>query len=291
MRNFEWLEPTSLAEASRLLAEDREARPISGGTALVLLMKRGLLRPSALVSLRRVPDLRYIRRVNGSIAIGSMTSQHEVATSPLVREQLPLLARATSLVGNIRVRVASTVGGSLGEADYQSDLAPALMALDARIHLHGPEGRREVKVEDFFTGPYETCLRPGEVVAGVTVPVPPPGSRGVYLKFVVGPPTDRPALSVAAVGRFDGQGRFEALRLVLGSASGLSSRPLAVSGVEELCVGERPGEALFERVAELAYEQADPISDLRGSAWYKKEIAKVLVRRALAQIAGPEPIR
>jgi len=282
MHRFTVEQPTTLAEASALLLGHEDSRVIAGGTALVLLMKEGLLRPTRLVALRRIPGLTAVEEADGAVRLGSMVTQHTLEISPLIRQRLPMLAEAASTVGNIRVRVVSTVGGSLSEADYQSDLAPALAALGARVHIHGRQGGRAVPVVEFLRGMYEVDLQPGEVVAAVEVPLPPPGSAAAYLKHVTGPITDRPCLGVAAVVTLDGTGRCRALRVALSSVMGFSSRPLVIDGAAAGVAGRPLDEDAIAAVADAAYAQADPPDDLRGSAWYRREMTRVFTRRALA---------
>ena len=282
MRRFTIEQPTTLTDASALLRAREDARVIAGGTALVLLMKEGLLRPATLVALRRIPGLTNVEISNGMLHLGAMVTQHDVEISPIIRRAVPLLPEAAGKVGNIRVRCASTVGGSLAEADYQSDLAPALAAADARVEIYGPDGTRLVPVAEFLRGMYEVDLRPGEVVAGVRVPLPPAGTGMAYLKHVTGPITDRPCIGVAAVVTLDSGGICRGLRVALSSVLGFNSRPLVVDAAVIGGEGRRLDDAAIDVVAEAVYREADPPDDLRGSSWYRKEMTRVFTRRALA---------
>lgn len=281
MNRFSLLQPESLEEASAQLVAHEESRVIAGGTALVILMKEGLLRPSHLISLRRIPGLTAVDEHNGTLALGSMVTQHVLEVSPRVRDRLPILATAASKVGNIRVRTTSTVGGSLCEGDYQSDLAPALACLGARVRLRGPRGPRTAALVDFLGDAYEVDLGSGEIVVGIDVPVLPPNASAVYLKHVTGPVTDRPCLGVAALVALRPDGACANLRVAVSSVQGVSSRPLVIDAAGAGIEGRRLDGGAIEAVAEAAFTRADPPSDLRASAWYRKDMTRVFVRRAL----------
>ncbi len=282
MNRFSLLQPDTLEEASALLVSHEDSRVIAGGTALVILMKEGLLQPSHLVSLRKIPGLGAVEERDGVLALGSMVTQHTLEVSPRVRQRLPVLAAAAAKVGNIRVRTISTVGGSLCEGDYQSDLAPTLACLGARVHLHGPRGRRTLPVTEFLRDAYEVDLRPGDIAVGIEIPLLPPDAATVYLKHVTGPVTDRPCLGVAAMAALNPDGTCGDLRVALSSVRGVSSRPLVVDAAGTGVKGRKLDDAAIEAVADAVYAQADPPSDLRASAWYRKEMSRVFVRRALA---------
>lgn len=281
MHRFDLHVPSTLDEAHRTLAAHEDARILAGGTALMILMKERLVRPRALVSLSRIPELEQAVQRDNHLALGAMVTIHAVSQWTLARERLPLLAEALAMVGNIRVRTMATIGGSLCEADYQSDLSPVLVALGATVVLSGRGASRPVPVADFFTGLYETALQGGEILVGVEVPLLPPGSGTAYLKHVTGPITDRPCLGVGAIVTLDDTGECRDVRVAVGGAIGMTSRPLLVSGLSALAAGSRLTDDLIGAVAEEAYRQADPMSDLRASSWYRKEMARVFTRRAL----------
>src|SRR5690606_39019414 len=177
-------EPGSTREACALLAADPwGTKVVSGGTALVLMMRQGLVTPQSLVALWRIPGLAGITRAGDVLRIGATTTLAEVAASPLVRSVAPSLAHACSVVGNPRIRNVATLGGNLAEADYASDPPAALASLGARCHATGPDGTREIPVRDLVTGFYETVLDHAELITHVDVPIAGPGRRATYLKF------------------------------------------------------------------------------------------------------------
>jgi carbon-monoxide dehydrogenase medium subunit len=283
MHRFEVLQPDTLEEASEHLLALEDSRIIAGGTALVILMKEGLLRPTHLISLRRIEGLDRVEDSGGVYKVGSLVTQHSLEMSRSVHARLPVLAEAAAKVGNIRVRTMSTIGGSLSEADYQSDLAPALAALGATVRVHGSGDARSVEILDFLRDMYETDLRPGEIVSGIEVPVPAAGSGAAYLKLVTGPITDRPCLGVAAVVTLDADHRCLALRVALSSVMGFSARPHVVDGESAGVIGRPLDDAAVAAVADRAYQSVDPPDDARATGWYRREMTRVFVGRALAE--------
>jgi carbon-monoxide dehydrogenase medium subunit len=261
-----------------LRAHGEDAKAIAGGTALIILAKARLLQPRYLVALKLIPGQDAIEPCDGGVRVGALVTQRALETSPLLRERYPLLAEAASRVGNLRVRVMSTLGGSLGEADMQCDPPAALFLYDALVET---SAGREVPIREFFRGPYETCLAWEELVQGVRLPAPPPaGTRHVYLKYTTGPVTDRPCVGVAGLGRLDGAGRWAELRV---ACNGVGPVPLDVDC--SAAIGERPGEALAAEIGRVAAAASDPMDDLRGSAAYKREVTGVFVRRAVQALA------
>ncbi|MDE0033894.1 MAG: xanthine dehydrogenase family protein subunit M [Deltaproteobacteria bacterium] len=272
MRNFDLLEPKTVAEACRMLGAGDEVRPVSGGTALLILVKQGLLRPHTLVNLKKLEGANGITRDDaGAVRIEAMATIHEVETSPVVREHLPVLAAACHQVANIRIRHLATIGGNLAHGDHQSDPPGVLVALDAEVELSGAGGVRRLKLADFLLGTYETALEPGEMVTAVTVPPVAGRLVGDYLKFTTGSSEERPCAGITALVRLEGERAVEA-RLAVGA---VGPRPLL------LCQAD-PSETDLEAMADRAAEEIDPIPDLRGSADYKRHLVRVLGRRALA---------
>ncbi|MBM2811963.1 MAG: hypothetical protein HW416_2722 [Chloroflexi bacterium] len=271
--------PTSVVEACQFLAEaGGEARAIAGGTALVLMLRQGLLQPKALVRLDHIPGLDHISIDGGLLRIGALATLRSVAESAVVREQLPVLSGACGLVGNVRVRNVATLGGNVCEADYASDPPTVLVALDARVRIQGPRGAREIAVADCIEDFYTTALEPDEVLTDVLVPLPRPGMRAMYLKYVSRSWEDRPCVGAVALIDLAEDGHIENLRVAVGAIAG---RPLRLTEVEAETRGERPTDDVFRSVA-AAYEAvADPVEDVRGPAAYRKRMVGVFVRRAL----------
>lgn len=279
MISFEYREPESLDEALQLLAaEGDEARPIAGGTALINLMKQRLVQPAYLVSLRRIPGMGVIRR-NGDLHLGALATHRAVETSAAVAAHAPVLPLMMHQVASVRVRNIATIGGALAHADPNQDAPPVLIALDARVATQSSAGRREIPIDQFFSGYYETVLDPGEVITDVIVPAQPAGSGAAFLKFL--PQTQDDYATVSAAARLTVQGgRITDARVAAGSAG---PTPLRLGRVEAALAGRAAEAATLRDAAELAREEADPNTDFRGSAAYKRQMAAVFVRRALEQ--------
>jgi carbon-monoxide dehydrogenase medium subunit len=279
MRRFELLEPRSIEEACHTLAEREDAKLIAGGTALLILIKQGLFIPSTLVNLKKVngaSDFSY--NETSGLRMGALASIFDVETAPSVRQHYPLLSQACHLVANIRIRNLATIGGNLAHADYQSDPPAVLMALGASVELTSRHGNRQVKLSEFLLGTYETVLEPGEVLTAVIVPASPQGIQGTYIKFTTRSSEDRPCVVVAAMARIV-EGICEEARLVIGAVSPV---PVRVSKAEETARGEKFGNELIEEMSARAAELVEPITDLRGPADYKRQMVRVLSKRALA---------
>jgi carbon-monoxide dehydrogenase medium subunit len=286
MPNIKLSQPTTLDEAVSLLAKDGdETKIIAGGTALVIMLRNHLISPSVLLSLGQLPDLRTIRHEPGTgLRIGGLVTIRDAERSPLVHEKQPTLASTFGKVGNVRVRTAATVGGNLSEADYASDPPCVLVALRGKAKASSIRGEREIPLTEFFKGFYETALRPDEILTELIVPDLAPGTRSVYLKYVSRSSEDRPCVGMAAVLENQPDGTCKELRLVAGA---MAETPLEFESAEAMARGRRLTDQLIEEIAEACSAGAEPLSDLRGSAWYRKQIIRVMVRRAIQQtIAG-----
>lgn len=283
MRRFDLVEPKSLQEACAILASDADAKAVAGGTALLTLIKQGLLIPKTVVHLKKVTgvgDITY--NAVAGLRIGALTTINDIETSPLVRQHYPALAEACHLVANIRIRNMATIGGNLAHGDYQSDPPTVLAALDARVELISSHATREVKLADFLLGSYETALESGELVAGVLIPALPQRTKGCYIKFTTGSSEERPCAGVAALARME-DGICRELRLAVGA---VSPRPVRISLGEDIARNRDLTDQLIERIAAEASRAVDPIDDVSAPADYKRHLVGVLVRRAIAAAAN-----
>jgi carbon-monoxide dehydrogenase medium subunit len=279
MKSFELAEPTSLAEAFSLLdPEDPSVRPISGGTALMLMMKAGVFQPSRLVSLRKLPEgFATIRtEPDGRLVIGAMTALSDVERAPEVLRRAPVIAQTMRRLANVRVRNVATIGGNLAHGDPHMDLPPVLMALDASVSVVGPAGERSVKMEDLFTGYYETVLKRDELISSLTVP-PQGARRAAYLKCTTGSAEDWPALGVAVSLQADGAG-ISSARIVVSAAT---EKTMRLDQAEAVLAGTRVDDAVLRRAGDAAASECETVSDVRGSAAYKRELLRVYVGRAV----------
>jgi len=279
---FRLLEPESLPDAIEALGRlDGEARLVAGGTALVAMMRLGLVKPDRLVSLHRVAGLSRIAVEGGALVLGAMTTHADIERSRVVRDGWPLLAGAVHRVATPAIRTTGTIGGNLAYAEAASDPAPALLCLDAEVRVAGAGGERVVPIAQFFRGFYEAALDPGEIVTAVRVPPPPPGARGGYVKFTSRSAEDKPLVGVAALVALDASGRCVEARLGLGGAA---PTPIRAVGAERALRGEALTDAAIRAAAETAAREADPLSDLMGSAGYRREMIRVWVRRLLGSL-------
>jgi aerobic carbon-monoxide dehydrogenase medium subunit len=277
---FEYRTPKNLKEVHANLKEfGADAKVISGGTALIIMMKQRLVRPSCLVSLRTVRGLNGIEVKDGGLSIGGLATHREVETSPLVRRRLPLLAETYHHVATIRVRNMATVGGGLAHADPNQDPPPTLIALGATVKATSANGSRIVPIDQFFTDYYETVLNPDEIITELFVPRLQANTGAAYLKFLPRTADDYATVSAAAVLTLDKNKKtISDVRIALGS---VGTTPIRATAAEAVLRGQPLKPEAFREAAEKAKEAVDPMSDFRGSAGYKKEMAGVFVRRAL----------
>jgi carbon-monoxide dehydrogenase medium subunit len=269
MSPFELAQPRSLSEAIALL-DGEGVRPFSGGTALMLMMKAGVLRPARLVSLRKL-NLQRIESSQGVLRVGAMTTLRELELSPEVKQGWPVISRALRTLSNVRVRNVATVGGALAHADPHMDLPPLLSALGARVTIAGPRGERSAPVESLYAGYLETTLQRGELITQLEVP----GlgqRRAAYLKCTTRSADDWPALGMAVV--LDGG---EAHIWV----SAATDKPTRLVAAEKVLKGTSFDPQTLRVAGEEAAREARIESDLHGSADYKKQLIRVYLARAV----------
>ena len=287
MTPFQLVEPASLDEAVRLLdASDASVRPAGGCTALLLMMKAGVLKPRRLVSLRRI-EPRYFaieresQRESKRIRLGAQVTLTQLEQSPLVRSALPVVCRTLERLANVRVRNVATLGGNLAHADPHMDLPALLTALQASIVVQGAAGARTLPIADLISGYMETTLAGDELIAEVHIPVHPT-RRAIYRKVTTRSADDWPALGVAVALDMGQDGRVSDARVVVSAAV---DRPTRLPAVEALLRGARLDDALLARAGDAAAEQ-ELIGDQHGSAAYKRELMRVHMRRALREAAA-----
>jgi carbon-monoxide dehydrogenase medium subunit len=270
----EWHEPRSLDEVLFLRAEHgEEATVVAGGSFLGIVMNQKLFSPTMLVALRSVPGLDYIEADGGMLRLGAMTTHRAVERSPIVRDDWPSLAFTFSVVASPRVRNQATVGGVVADADYASDPPSMLAALDAQVVARSARGEREIPMDEFILGHYETALEEDELVTELRIPHSE--GRSVYRKFRSRSSEDRPCVSIAAA---EGHG---GLRVVVGAVAG---RPQHFPEICDLARGERMSRELAAEIGRRYAEEIEPLSDSRGSARYRRRIIAVEVRRALEDL-------
>jgi aerobic carbon-monoxide dehydrogenase medium subunit len=282
LRPFALAEPESVPEAVEILSRpEGDTRIIAGGTALVPTMRLGLVAPDRLVSLHRIPGLSEIRVSRGGLEVGAMASLAALARHGALRTGWPLLAQAAGRVATPAIRSSATLGGNLCYAEAASDPAPALLCLDTQVRVADSVGERVVPIAEFFTGFYETAIAPGEILTGVRVPPVPPGARGGYVKFCPRSAEDKPLIGVAALLVLDDAKGVGEIRIALGGAA---PTPMRARGAEAAAREQELSDRVIREAADAAAEEAEPLSDLMGSADYRKEMIRVWVRRLLTAL-------
>jgi carbon-monoxide dehydrogenase medium subunit len=258
-----FLRPDTVAEAVGMLVEHGEdAKVVAGSTAITIMLRQRLIEPAALVSIGRLTDagLRDIDLDGDQLRIGALVTHREVERDDTTRLTVPLLSRTFATVANVRVRNAATVGGVVAEADYAC-------------------GARRIAARDFFRAFYTTALEPTELVTSVRVPVPAAGTHGVYHKFVTRSSEDRPCVGAVGIVRLAGDGRtaVDARAAVAAAAE----TPQRFPELDASLIGTELADRDLRRVADAYAERIDTLDDMRGSAWYRREMVRVWVRRAL----------
>lgn len=257
-------------------------KAIAGGTAVVLMLRQGLIHPDELVDLRQLDGLRPITVVEGALEIGSLATLSGVAESTLVRRHAPGLASACGLVGNVRVRNVATIGGNIAEADYASDPPAVLVSLGAECEIfNDASGFRVSAIEDVFTGFFSTSLQPGDIITRVRIPLAAHGHRSAYVKYVSRSSEDRPCVGVA-VSTVVAEGAISGLSVAVGA---VSDRPVILPSITDPYLGQHT--LTRQDVEQIAYQYAegiDPVEDARGSSWYRTRMIQTFVARALEEI-------
>lgn len=284
MRDFFYHAPGTTEETLSLLDEHSEnARLIAGGTAMINLMKQNLISSDHIVDLKNIPQMDSITLEDNSIHIGALTTHHTVEMDDIIQEYLPLIKDVYQKVATIRVRNAATVGGGLVHADPAQDPPPALIILGAHVKIISSTGTRFLSMEDLFLDYYESALTPNELLTEVIIPIPPQGTKCTYLKYLPRTQDDYATISVAALGQIS-NGKCSQVKIALG---GVGSTPIKATNAEKVLLGKEITLDLLQEASECVAEQVDPLTDFRGSAEYKSDMAVVFTRRALKQVLEP----
>ncbi len=274
---FEYFSPETLEDAIALLSKyGEEASVLAGGQSLIPLMKLRLANPKYLIYLGKIQGLSTIEEQDGMISFGALTLHAEIEESSLVKAKLPMMHDAVSMIGDVQIRNLGTIGGSLAQADPAGDMAPPLLALDAQVNTLSSSGKRTLKIQELIVDTYSTDLGDDEVVTQVRVPIPRNGSGGAYLKFErrAG---DFAVASVAVQVSLQKDGTCSEIAIGLGA---VGPTAIQASKAEAVLRGKKVDEALLKDAASQASAEADPFSDIRGSAQYKRHLVGVLFRRA-----------
>jgi aerobic carbon-monoxide dehydrogenase medium subunit len=280
---IEFRRADSVAEACALLADSDDARVVSGGTALTILMRQGLVRPNLLVGVSRIEQLRHIEvnEADAMLHLGAAVPMRVAEQHRALIQRWPVLAETLRLVATPRIRNMATLGGALSHADPAQDPPVVLVALGARVLVSGRDSARVVAAADFFVDYYETALRSGEMVVGVEVPALDSAVGSIFLKYTPRSVEDYATVSACAIVELDSDRICRQARLVLGA---VGPTPIVVD-VAAALTGQQITEHNARAAAELAREKVDPLDDVRGSAAYKRDMAVVFGRRALLAAA------
>lgn len=277
---FDLVEPRTLQEAVTLLdVDDPTVRPFAGGTALMLMMKAGVFQPSKLVSLGRIAEAFFSSisvGTQGDLRIGAQVPLAVLEYSSEVRSAYPVLAQTLCTLANIRVRNVARIGGALAHGDPHMDLPPVLSVLGAKAIVIGPAGSREVAVEDLYTGYYSTVLAYNELIAEVILPAPP-RRYAAYLKYTTRSAADWPALGLAVT--LDSDGRVIRNADVVISAA--TEKVMRLRRCEAFLRGKAIDDATLKQAGEAAASETEFVADARGSRFYKQQLVRVCVGRAV----------
>lgn len=283
MKEFEYLAPNTLTEAISLAEQyGADSYFLAGGTDLIVQMKRGIRYPSCLINLKRISKLNGISySEQDGLHMGPLVTHNSLAEHPIIGEKYLFLAEAASNIGTFQIRERGTIGGNICNGSPAADTISPLICLEAKLKLQGTGKARVVSIEDFFVGPQKTDLRAGEILSQIEIPTLPPRTGSAYLKLGM-----RKALEVAIVGVAALITLDQDKEVCVGARISLASvapTPLPCRKAEAILVGQKLEDVIFERAARAAQEAAKPISDLRSSAEYRREMVYVLTKRALGQ--------
>ena len=287
MRTFDYSAPETIDEAISLLkAAGGSARPLAGGTDLVVQMKERATRfpyPATIVSLDRVSELRGVNfSETDGLRIGAGATMTDVASHPAVRERYAALAEGAGVVGSLQTMNMATIGGNVCNAAPSADTAPPLLVYEAEAVIVGPNGRRTLPIAEFFRGPGETALAPDELLAELRLPVPPAGTGAVYQRNTPRKQMDIAVVGVAVALTLSGDA-IERARVALGA---VAPTPLRARGAEAALQDQTANDETFAKAAEAAVQDSSPITDIRASAEYRRHLVSVMTARLLAEAAN-----
>ena len=276
--SFEYLTPSNISDAVALLQKyGDEAKILAGGHSLMPAMRLRLAEPGNLIDISGIGGLDYIQEESGQLRIGAMTCEAALEESEIVQRKFPLLLDTAKMIADPSVRNMATVGGNLAHGDPANDHPATMLALRASVIADGPNGTREIKIDNFFPDFFTTALSEDEILTEIRIPTPPSASGGAYLKIErkVG---DYAAAAVACQLNIDSSGSIENIGLGL---TNVGSTPIRASSAEELLKGKKPDENMLAEAGRLAAADSEPMEDLRGSAEYKRALVNELTQRAI----------
>lgn len=281
VKNFEYAAPTSLAEATKLLAgATGTARVLAGGTDLIVQLREHLRDADLVVDIKKVPEVMELKLSQDGLKLGAAVPCYLLYDNADISKHYPALTDAAQIIGGWQIQSRASIGGNLCNSSPAGDSLPALIALNAKCVIEGPTGTREIPVADFCTGPGKNILQKGEVLAALVFPPTGPKSSSAYERFI---PRNEMDIAVVGVGswvKLNSAGdKIEAARIALGA---VAATPKFATEASTWLAGQPATEATFAQAGELAKKIATPISDMRGTAEYRTHLVGVLVKRTLA---------
>ena len=275
---FEYLNPNQVSEAISLLQKHgEEAKILAGGHSLIPAMKLRFAMPEYLIDISGIDGLEYIHEEDGQLKIGAMTRESSLEESNLVKDNYPLLLDTVKMIADPQVRNMATVGGNLAHGDPANDHPATMIALRASVAVEGPNGRREIGIDDFFPDFFTTALEDNEILTEIRIPASQPGSGGAYQKIErkVG---DYAAAAVACQLSLEADGKIQQIGIGL---TNVGPVPIRSVGAEGNLRGKTPDDSLIQESGRLAAEECNPVDDLRGSAGYKRDLVNELTQRSI----------
>jgi len=281
MRPFEYFEPVTLDEAVSLLGQyNSRANLLAGGTDLLVEIKERLRLPDYVINIKKIPGMDHLTfDEKTGLQFGALVTAREIETAPFALANYPNLAQAARELGSIQVRNRATIVGNICRASPSADTLPPLIADGATVKIYGPNGEREVMLEEFFTGPGQTVLGDAEIVTEVTIPPPPPHTGKIYIKHGRRKAMELATVGVAVTLTLENDLCRE-VRIVLGA---VAPKPIRATQAEAALRGQTIDDTLITTAAQTAMNQSTPISDVRASAGYRREMVGVLTQRAIRQ--------
>jgi carbon-monoxide dehydrogenase medium subunit len=305
MRSYEYYKPTTVQEAMALMEGSQGSGVyISGGTDVLVLIRQKKLSPGCLISLRNIGDLAYLEAGKG-LAIGSAVTHNTIAKNEFIQKRYSALTDATNKIGSLQIRNVATMGGNICNGAPSADTACPLLVLDARVVIAGKNGDREVPIDEFLLGPNKVALEKGEIVKGFHMPYFVENTGSAYIKHTRRQAMDLPILGIAArvtikiegnaIGCKDAFCTIDSISNVLKKledekivvedariAMGVvAPRPMRAKKAEAALKGKVVSEKVFEEIVEIAASESQPRDSIRGEAWYRREMVKVLTKRAI----------
>jgi len=278
MAGFKYAAPRELDEALQLMASAQQPRPLAGGTDIVDQLKTGRRTADLVIEMKRIPQMQRFDVEADGLHIGAARSCTDIRSHPEVPARYAALYEAAGLIGSVQIQNRAALGGNICNAAPSADTAPALLVLDARAVVASSKGARLVELDRFFKGPGQTILEKGELLTGIFVPTPAARSASTYLRFI---PRNEMDIAIAGVGCYleiESSGLVKRARIALAA---VAPTPIRARIAELALEGREISDALIEAAAEAAVSAARPISDVRGSAEYRKDLVRVLTRRTL----------